>query len=416
VDAAGKLWVTDFGLARIGTEAGPTLTGDLVGTLRYMSPEQALAQRVPIDHRTDIYSLGATLYELLTLRPAVAGSDRQELLQQIAFAEPVRPRLERAIPTELETVVLKALEKNPADRYATAGELADDLRRFLNDEPVRARRPSLVQRARKWGRRHRAVVVATGVVLALALVLLGGAAGWLLQRRAAAEAEAQRALAEAEDYTRQARFPEARAAAQRAEGLLTGGGGRPSLRLRVSTLLADLAMVERLEEIRLEQSHVKDDGFDGPGAHAAYAKAFRDYGLDVAAAEKAGDWIRARSIAVVLAAALDDWAVVRWEDVGMRKRLLAIARVADPDPLRTQVRQALAADDRGQLLALANRIAGADFPASTLVSVGRVLQKSGGGRAQTVTLLREAQRRYPGDFWVNHELAFVLKEGESHLT
>src|SRR5205814_884687 len=101
-----------------------------VGTLRYMSPEQALAQRVVIDHRTDIYSLGATLYELLALAPVFQGSDRQELLRQIAFEEPRPPRrVNRAIPAELETIVLKALEKNPAERYATGQELADDLGR-----------------------------------------------------------------------------------------------------------------------------------------------------------------------------------------------------------------------------------------------------------------------------------------------
>src|SRR5262249_24898976 len=106
----------------------PDLTGDLVGTLRYMSPEQALAKRVVIDHRTDVYSLGATLYELLTLRPAFGGSDRQELLRQVAFDEPPSPRkVNRAIPQELETVVLKAMAKNPPERYGTAGELADRL-------------------------------------------------------------------------------------------------------------------------------------------------------------------------------------------------------------------------------------------------------------------------------------------------
>src|ERR1700704_5847201 len=100
------------------------MTGDLIGTLRYMSPEQALAQRVVIDHRTDIYSLGATLYELLTLQPVFSGRDRQELLRQIALEEPRPPRrLNKAIPAELETIVLKALEKNPVDRYATAQEL-----------------------------------------------------------------------------------------------------------------------------------------------------------------------------------------------------------------------------------------------------------------------------------------------------
>jgi serine/threonine protein kinase len=132
VDAAGRLWVTDFGLAQVQSDPRLTMTGDLVGTLRYMSPEQALAKRVVVDHRTDVYSLGATLYEVLTLQPAYSGNDRQELLRQIAFEEPKPPRrLNRAIPAELETIVLKALEKNPAERYATAQELADDLQRYL---------------------------------------------------------------------------------------------------------------------------------------------------------------------------------------------------------------------------------------------------------------------------------------------
>jgi serine/threonine protein kinase len=99
------------------------MSGDLLGTLRYMSPEQALAQRVLVDQRTDIYSLGVTLYELLTLEPAFPGTDRQELLRQIAFEEPKPPRrANKSIPRELETIVLKAIEKNPADRYATAQE------------------------------------------------------------------------------------------------------------------------------------------------------------------------------------------------------------------------------------------------------------------------------------------------------
>src|SRR5262249_4824034 len=102
-----------------------------------MSPEQALAQRVGIDHRTDVYSLGRTLYELLTLNHAYDGNDRQELLRQIAFEEPrTLRRWDKAIPAELETIVLKAMEKNPADRYTTAQELAHDLRRFLEDRPI----------------------------------------------------------------------------------------------------------------------------------------------------------------------------------------------------------------------------------------------------------------------------------------
>jgi serine/threonine protein kinase/tetratricopeptide (TPR) repeat protein len=194
VDGRGELWVTDFGLAHVHGDAKLTLTGDLVGTLRYMSPEQALAQHVVVDHRSDVYSLGATLYELLTLEPAFGGTDRQELLRQIALDEP-RPlrRLNKAIPAELETIVLKAMEKDPAERYATAKDLADDLEHFLKDEPIRARRPTPAQRLRKWGRRHRAVVwsAAGAAAAVLVLALAGLSLGLILVDR-----ERERTVAE----------------------------------------------------------------------------------------------------------------------------------------------------------------------------------------------------------------------------
>jgi serine/threonine protein kinase len=170
LDARGNLWVTDFGLARLPNDPGLTLTGDLVGTLRYMSPEQALAKRVVIDHRTDVYSLGATLYELLTLRPVFDGKDRQELLRQIAFEDPKPPRRwNKAIPADLETITLKAMAKEPSERYATAKELAEDLRCWLEDRPIQARRPTLAQRASKWCKRHLAAVWTAAVVLVLAV-------------------------------------------------------------------------------------------------------------------------------------------------------------------------------------------------------------------------------------------------------
>jgi serine/threonine protein kinase len=173
VDAGGRLWVTDFGLAHCHSQPGLTMTGDLLGTLRYMSPEQALAQRVAVDPRTDVYSLGVTLYELLTLEPAYTGRSREEVLRQIAFEEPLPPcRLNKAVPPELETIVLKAMAKNPAERYATAQELADDLRRFLEDKPIKAKRPTLRQRAARWARRHKTVVRAALVVVVLAVVAL----------------------------------------------------------------------------------------------------------------------------------------------------------------------------------------------------------------------------------------------------
>ena len=172
VDPRGNLWITDFGLAHVRTNAGLTMTGDVMGTLRYMSPEQALARRGMIDHRTDIYSLGVTLYELLSLRPVFEGQDRQELLQQIAFTEPHSlQKINPAIPHELETIVLKAIEKNAHERYATATELADDLRRFLEDKPIHAKRPTIRERLyAKWGRRHRSLVTTMAFASVLGFV------------------------------------------------------------------------------------------------------------------------------------------------------------------------------------------------------------------------------------------------------
>jgi serine/threonine protein kinase len=183
VDAAGKLWVTDFGLAKLDAASGMTVSGDLLGTLRYMSPEQALAKHGLVDHRTDIYSLGVTLYELLALEPVFGGgTDREALLHAIAFEEPKLPRrINKSIPAEVETIVLKALEKNPADRYATAQALAEDLQRYLLHEPIRARRSSLVQRARKVARRHPGVTVTAAVALVAGLLL--GIAGLTVNNR-----------------------------------------------------------------------------------------------------------------------------------------------------------------------------------------------------------------------------------------
>jgi serine/threonine protein kinase len=171
IDAHGQLWITDFGLAQL--QAGPDLTqtGDMVGTLRYTSPEQASGQRT-LDHRSDLYSLGATFYELLTLQPVFPSSCRVQLQNHIAEREPCPlRRLERRVPVELETIVLKCLAKSPTERYASGRDLADDLERFLNHRPIRARRPSLLERARKGLRRHPGVAVALG--LALVLVFTG---------------------------------------------------------------------------------------------------------------------------------------------------------------------------------------------------------------------------------------------------
>jgi tetratricopeptide (TPR) repeat protein len=169
VDDRGHLWVTDFGLAWVPGATRLTHPGALVGTLRYMSPEQLEPRRGVVDHHADLYALGATLYELLTRRPVFATDDRRELLARVLADEPTPPRrLNPTVPAELETVVLKLLAKDPADRYASAADLAEDLGRFLDGRPVLARRPSAAERAWRWAARHRRL---TGGALAALLIL-----------------------------------------------------------------------------------------------------------------------------------------------------------------------------------------------------------------------------------------------------
>ncbi|MCA9009524.1 MAG: protein kinase [Planctomycetaceae bacterium] len=180
LDDHGKVWVADFGLAQIQGAGALTQTGEVLGTLRYMSPEQPLGQRVLVDQRTDIYSLGITLYELLTLTKAYNGDSPKEIIRQVCFDEPIRiRRINPRIPEDLETIILKAIAKNPDDRYQTAEELADDLRRFRDDLPILARRPALIQRGRAWIRRHAALATTIAGFGFLSMILSLTATGMI---------------------------------------------------------------------------------------------------------------------------------------------------------------------------------------------------------------------------------------------
>jgi serine/threonine protein kinase/Flp pilus assembly protein TadD len=414
VDGRGQLWVADFGLAQVQGDTKLTLTGDLVGTLRYMSPEQALAQRVVLDHRSDIYSLGVTLYELLTLEPAFNGRDRQELLRQIAQEEPRPPRrLNPAMPPELQTIVGKAIEKNPGDRYATAQELADDLRRYLQDEPIRARRPTLVQRARKWSRRHKTAVGAAVVVLAVLGLVVAGEWLRVLQRRAATAARVNLALSDATLLQGRENWREALGAVARAEALLADGGDDAALHERAQELRKDLEMAARLDELRLHKSHGGDASFAGgdPWAARAYGGAFAEYGIGVLTdpPEQAAAAIGARGIREQLLAALDDWILVQ-TDAGVRERLCAVAELADPDEWHNLLRRAVVANDRRALEELAARPEAADLPPASAHLLGQALANAGAG-AKAVQVLAAAQRRHPQDFWLNYQLGLQFLWG-----
>jgi serine/threonine protein kinase len=195
LDERGAAWITDFGLAKLAGELQPrnvTRSGDVVGTLQYMAPEGLHSQA---DTRSDIYGLGLVLYELLALRPAFEAANPAALLRRISESEPLRlRRVNAAIPADLETIVLKATARDPAARYATASELAEDLENYLHDRPISARRASSVERLWRWCRRNRAVaaLAVLAVACALGAIVIGWSAYVVTRRSLAAEASLRR--------------------------------------------------------------------------------------------------------------------------------------------------------------------------------------------------------------------------------
>jgi tetratricopeptide (TPR) repeat protein len=205
LSAQGRLSVNDFGLARLLEQPGMTLTGEFVGTPAYTWPEQITAGRTPLDHRTDIYSLGATLYEMLTLQPPFRGERRDQVLAQILHKEPKPPRsVDRKVPVDLETICQKAMEKDPDRRYQTAADMAEDLRRYVNRFAISARRSGPVRRLVKWVRRRPTVAASlAGLLLAVSLAAgLGYRAYALEERRKIEQVEAEQRLRDEQEQAR----------------------------------------------------------------------------------------------------------------------------------------------------------------------------------------------------------------------
>jgi hypothetical protein len=215
LDSSGVVWVTDFGLAKTDEE-GLTRTGDLLGTFRYMAPERFQGES---DARSDVYALGLTLYELLVLRPAFTAPDRLRIMELVKEHEPPAPHaLDPRIPRDLETIVLTAIAKDPKRRYQTAEQMGDDLRRFLDGQPIRARRVRLHERAWLWARRNPVVAslgaMVAGLLVAVAMVSTFSAARLQLQLTKTKEAQAR-----TEAALRQARLQEAEALVGQARGI-----------------------------------------------------------------------------------------------------------------------------------------------------------------------------------------------------
>jgi Flp pilus assembly protein TadD/tRNA A-37 threonylcarbamoyl transferase component Bud32 len=431
----GETLVVDWGLAKaVGSGEGEargeeeplqpssgdglaTQAGAALGTPAYMSPEQATGRLEEVGPASDVYGLGATLYHLLTGLPPVRGATQAELLGKASRGDWPAPRqVNRGVPAPLDAVCRKAMALRPADRYATAQALAADVERWLADEPVSAYRESLARRLGRWRRRHPVLVS----VVVVALLLGGGFGVW---RKVDADARAARAEREAADLERdvraaldeadrllgQAKWPEAEAAAQWAEGR-RAGGGPPDLRARLEQARADLKMAADLEEVRLLQTRLQGGKFHHAAADPAFAKAFERYGLTVFSGDldEAARRVVDSAIREQIVVALDQWTAAKPPgDRKGRKRLLLLARRADADGWRQRLRDQAVLQDRRRLLRLAEEAGASDQPPATSLILAHHLVRVGDWPG-AVAVLRRAQQRHPGDFWVNFQLATHL--------
>jgi tetratricopeptide (TPR) repeat protein/serine/threonine protein kinase len=440
--------VIDFGVAKATEQKLTERTlftqyGTMVGTFEYMSPEQAEMSALGVDTRSDIYSLGVLLYELLTgstplthkrikaaaygeilrlikeeepPKPSTRLSDSGEALASISANRHTEPaKLSKLMRGELDWIVMKTLEKDRNRRYETANGFAADVQRYLHDEPVLAGAPSAWYRFGKFARRKKAALAVAGLILFF-IVLLGGGGGWLMRDRAARRREADNsalaALEVAEPRLRGGQPGDSAliSAAQRVEVLLDSDSLGPNIRQRAEQLLGDVRMLANLDDIRLRLAESKDGViFDAAGAEKRYADAFAAYGLDVAALQpsQAAAQVRQSAIREVLLAGLDAWIQLKPAQDQDRLRLRAVADGADDNAWRRTFREAALSGDTKQLQALAGQAEALTQPPAVLAWLGSVLDAAG-LRNEAGVVLRQAQQRHPGDFWMNYNLGHFL--------
>ncbi|HEY7157328.1 MAG TPA: serine/threonine-protein kinase [Gemmataceae bacterium] len=322
----------------LSDSALPTQVGSAMGTPAYMPPEQAAGQLDRLGPASDVYSLGATLYCLLTGKPPFEGVEVGEILQRVQCGDFPSPRaVKPEVPAALEAVCRKAMALRPEDRYASPRALAADVERWLADEPVSAWREPWRLRVGRWSRRHR-TLVATAATAMLLTVLAALAGAWWLDRERAEQRHAiEGALEDVADLQAQSRWDEARAVLGQARHRL-GGGDPQDLHHKLERAQANLDLVARLDEVRLRRAAVVNGHLDTAGADHHFEQAFREAGLGEVGSDTAVAvaWVRASGVHDTLVAALDVWAACAHEKQ-RHAWLVDVARQVVSDPWRDRL-------------------------------------------------------------------------------
>jgi tetratricopeptide (TPR) repeat protein len=409
-----RIVLMDFGLAKgHNLTAATTQAGGFLGSLRFAAPEQLASGSQPVGPAADVRGLGVTLWELLSRRRLFADAADEKRLSQLIQDEDV-PRLRSVDPgldRDLDAIVARATERRPADRIATAGQMADYLQLYLDGKPLPIRPAGVLELTGRWLRKRRSLV-ASAAATAAALVLMAVLFIVKMEQRQGQDQRADAYLVHVTQLQDLGQWSEARSLLIRCEEDLDGTG-REDLVDRVRLAHKDLAMVERLEEIPQRRIMVVnssaeggEDGFDHSGANAAYRTAFFDYGLDL----ERSDWsavsrlIQESAIREPLLRALDEWSDTRRKLRTSADRLVEIANMADANNTRKAVRDAVQRKDRERLKDLASRIDDKPHPPGTLHMLAVGLDANG-ERPTGEGLLKRAWHRDPTDCWANFDIA-----------